>query len=61
MCCGPLRETDEDGITTSYGYNSAKQLVETIRAATETTPETIISYTKDAAAGRLPCAVTWGS
>ena len=49
MCCGPLRETDEDGITTSYGYNSAKQLVETIRAATETTPETIISYTKDAA------------
>ena len=49
MCCGPLRETDEDGITTGYGYNSAKQLVETIRAATETTPETIISYTKDAA------------
>ena len=49
MCCGPLRETDEDGITTSYGYNSAKQLVETIRVATETTPETITSYTKDAA------------
>lgn len=49
MCCGPLRETDEDGITTSYGYNSAKQLVETIRAATETTPETITSYVKDAA------------
>ena len=21
MCCGPLRETDEDGITTGYGYN----------------------------------------
>ncbi|MEI3559508.1 MAG: RHS repeat-associated core domain-containing protein [Akkermansia muciniphila] len=49
MCCGPLRETDEDGITTGYGYNSAKQLVETIRAATETTPETIISYSYDAA------------
>ena len=49
MCCGPLRETDEDGITTSYGYNSAKQLMETIRVATETTPETITSYTKDAA------------
>ena len=49
MCCGPLRETDEDGITTGYGYNSAKQLVETIRSATETTPETITSYTKDAA------------
>ena len=49
MCCGPLRETDEDGITTSYGYNTAKQLVETIRSATETTPETITSYMKDAA------------
>ncbi len=49
MCCGPLRETDEDGIVTSYGYNTAKQLVETIRSATETTPETITSYTKDAA------------
>ncbi|MHA3691725.1 RHS repeat domain-containing protein [Akkermansia sp. AKK6] len=49
MCCGPLRETDEDGVVTSYGYNSAKQLVETIRSATETTPETITSYTKDAA------------
>ena len=49
MCCGPLRETDEDGIITSYGYNSAKQLVETIRSATETTPETITSYSYDAA------------
>ena len=49
MCCGPLRETDEDGIVTGYGYNSAKQLVETIRSATETTPETITSYTRDAA------------
>ena len=49
MCCGPLRETDEDGITTSYGYNSAKQLVETIRAATEPTPEMITSYSYDAA------------
>ena len=48
MCCGPLRETDEDGITTSYGYNTAKQLVETIRSGTETTPETITSYTRDA-------------
>ena len=48
MCCGPLRETDEDGVVTSYGYNSAKQLVETIRSATETTPETIISYIRDA-------------
>ena len=48
MCCGPLREIDEDGVVISYGYNSAKQLVETIRSATETTPETIISYIRDA-------------
>lgn len=33
-----VEETDEDSITTSYGYNTAKQLVETIRSATETTP-----------------------
>ena len=52
MCCGPLRKTDEDGILTSYGYNTARQLVETIRAATETTPETIVSYTRDGA-GRI--------
>ncbi|MCD8062491.1 MAG: hypothetical protein LUE13_09180 [Akkermansiaceae bacterium] len=51
-CCGLLRETDEDGITTSYGYNSARQLVETIRSATETTPETITGYIHDAA-GRV--------
>ena len=49
MCCGPLRETDEDGVVTSYSYNTAKQLVETIRSATETTPETITSYMKDTA------------
>ncbi len=48
MCCGPLRETDEDGITVSYGYDTAKQLVESIRSATETTPETIVSYVRDA-------------
>ena len=48
MCCGPLTETDEDGVVTTYGYNSAKQLVEVIRSATETTPETIVSYTRDA-------------
>ncbi len=52
MCCGPLRETDEDGIVTSYSYNSAKQLVETIRSATESTPEIITTYTYDAA-GRV--------
>ncbi len=52
MCCGPLTETNEDGVVTSYSYNSAKQLVEVIRSATETTPETITSYTKDVA-GRI--------
>ena len=52
MCCGPLTETDEDGVVTTYGYNSAKQLVEVIRSATETTPETIISHTCDAV-GRI--------
>ena len=58
MCCGVLRETDEDGITTSYGYNSTHQLVETIRAEVKDgdvviTPETITSYTYDAAGRTL--------
>ena len=53
MCCGKLSETDEDGIRTSYGYNSAHQLVETIRSEisdgnTVITPETITTYTRDA-------------
>ena len=57
MCCGKLSETDEDGILTSYGYNSAHQLVETIRSEisdgdTVITPETITTYTRDAA-GRV--------
>lgn len=52
MCCGPLHEVDEDGVLTSYGYNTARQLVETIRSETETTPETITSFTRDAA-GRV--------
>ena len=33
MCCGKMRETDEDGITTTYAYDSAQQLVETSRDA----------------------------
>ncbi|WP_149888631.1 RHS repeat-associated core domain-containing protein [Akkermansia sp. BIOML-A6] len=37
---------------TTYGYNSARQLVETIRSGTETTPETITSYMRDAT-GRI--------
>ena len=57
MCCGKLSETDEDGITTSYGYNSAHQLVEIIRSEVKdgdvvVTPETITTYTHDAA-GRV--------
>lgn len=53
MCCGPLWEKDEDGVTTTYSYNTARQLVEAIRSevadgATVVTPETIISYTRDA-------------
>lgn len=49
MCDGRLLwEKDEDGVLTSYGYDSARRLIETIRSATQTTPETIISYTRDA-------------
>ena len=58
MCCGKLSETNEDGITTSYGYNSAHQLVETIRSEVKdgevvVTSETITSYTYDAAGRTL--------
>ena len=54
MCCGKLSETDEDGVITTYGYNSAHQLVETIRSEvrdgdTVVTPETIVTYIRDAA------------
>ena len=60
-CSGQvLSETDEDGITTVYGYNLARQLVETTRSEVSipaedgtddriiVTPETITSYTYDA-------------
>lgn len=47
MCCGLLNETDEDGISLYYSYDSARLLIETTRSATETTPETITSYVKD--------------
>lgn len=54
MCCGKLSETDEDGVITTYGYNSAHQLIETIRSEVRdrdmvVTPETIVTYTRDAA------------
>ncbi|MBR1978047.1 MAG: RHS repeat protein, partial [Akkermansia sp.] len=57
MCCGPLSETDEDGVTTTYGYNAAHQLEEVIREEVQEdgvviTPETITTYTRDAA-GRV--------
>lgn len=47
-CCGPLQKVDEDGVVLSYGYNSARQLVEIIRSATQTTPESITTFTRDA-------------
>ncbi len=58
MRCGRLSETNEDGITTTYGYNSAHQLVETIRSEVKdgdviVTPETITTYTRDAAGRTL--------
>ena len=44
MCCGPLRETGKNGTVTGYGYgyNLAKQMVETIRSATETHPKRLL-------------------
>ena len=30
--CGPLWEKDEDGIITTYSYNTARQLVEVSRS-----------------------------
>ena len=53
MCCGVLREVDEDGILTSHAYNSAKQHLGTTRSAVmdgdmEITPETLEESTLDA-------------
>ena len=60
MCCGVLRQVDEDGIVTSNAYNSAHELTETSRSEVYdgdvcVTPETITEYTRDAA-GRVLCA-----
>ena len=55
MCDGRLLwEVDEDGVRTDYAYDTARQLMETIRSAvmegeTVITPETITTYTRDAA------------
>ena len=61
MCCGRLSETDEDGITTTYAYDSARQLTEISREAVYDgevciSPETITEYTRDAA-GRTLCTI----
>ncbi|MBE6434569.1 MAG: RHS repeat-associated core domain-containing protein, partial [Akkermansiaceae bacterium] len=57
MCCGRLSETDEDGVTSTYAYDSARQLTEISReevynGETCITPETITEFTRDAA-GRV--------
>ena len=52
-CCGPLRQVDEDGVMLSYAYNTSRQLVEIIRSATDTKPESIISYTRDSSGNIL--------
>lgn len=46
-CCGPLRRVDEDGVMLTFGYNSARQLVEVIRSATGTMPEAITTYVRN--------------
>ncbi len=58
MCCGVLRQVDEDGIVTSNAYNSAHELTETSRSEVYdgdvcVTPETITEYTRDAAGRAL--------
>ena len=63
ICTGAiLSETDEDGVTTDYAYDSARMLVETTRAAvydgdTCITPETITEYVRDAE-GRATATTT---
>ena len=58
MCCGVFNETDEDDVTTTYTYDSARQLTEISRDAVYDgevciTPETITEYTLDAAGRTL--------
>ncbi len=58
ICTGELLwEVDEDGVRTDYGYDASRRLMETIRSEvrdgeTVITPETITTYTRDAA-GRV--------
>ena len=58
MCCGVFNESDEDDVTTTYTYDSARQLTEISRDAVYDgevciTPETITEYTLDAAGRTL--------
>ncbi len=48
-----LWEIDENGIRTDYAYDNARTLIETTRAATPTTPESISEWVKDAAGRTL--------
>lgn len=61
MCCGPLWEKDSHGIQSTYSYNSARQLIEIIRSETPTSPETITSYTRDAAGRILSTRIDTGA
>ncbi|MBR5878984.1 MAG: RHS repeat protein, partial [Akkermansia sp.] len=55
MCAGKFSETDEDGVSSTYGYTPAHQLEEVIREevlaedGSRITPESITSHTRDAA------------
>ncbi len=53
MCTGDmLWEIDENAVRTDYAYDSARTMIESTRAQTPVTPETIIDYVKDAS-GRV--------
>lgn len=66
-CTGAvLSETDENGVTTNYSYDTARQLVEVIRSEVQDgetliTPETITTYTRDAAGRVLSVRVDTGA
>lgn len=61
MCTAPLSVTDEDGVVTTYSYDTARHQVESIRAATLTTPEIITSTTTDAAGRPLSVRTDTGA
>ena len=61
LCCGPLWERNEDGVLTSYSYDSLRRVTEVIRSSTETTPETITSYLYDAVGHKIQTRTDCGS